>query len=103
MPSKYQKSIGSKAAIAMADAQWWTGKESREIALVGLITAELCLPFTLLHEHVEKALGRPVFTHEFTGDGCDRMIEEIRGERDAPTINEIIALIPEAKRILVTL
>lgn len=98
--SKYQKSIGSEAAIAFAKTEWWVGKEPREIAKTGLLITELCLPFSVLHEAVEKALGRPVFTHEF-GVNFDGIVQELIGERDAPTMEEIIAFIPTEKRILI--
>lgn len=97
--SKYAKSIGREAAIALAKTEWWKGKEPREIAKTGLLIRELCLPFAVLHEAVEKALGRPVFTHEF-GLNPDGIVQELLGERDAPTLDEIIALIPEGKRIV---
>lgn len=99
--SKYTKSIGREAAIALAETKWWLHKEPREIARIGLLTQELCLPFGVLHENVEKALGRPVFTHEF-GLNYDGIVQELLGERDAPTLEEIIELIPAEKRILVS-
>ena len=98
--SNYQKSIGREAAIALANTNWWVGKEPKEIARIGLFTTELCLPFDVLHEAIEKALGRPVFTHEF-GLNFDGICQELLGERDAPTFTEILNLIPEEKRILV--
>jgi hypothetical protein len=40
-------------------------QDATRIVQVGLFTQELCLPFDVLHENIEKALGRPVWTHEF--------------------------------------
>jgi hypothetical protein len=100
--STYQKSIGRENAIAMGESKWWIGKDAREIARIGLFTTELCLPFDVLHEAVEKALGRPVWTHEF-GLNFDGICQELLGERDAPTMDEIINLIPAEKRIIVGL
>lgn len=100
MRSSYQKSIGRDAAIKLADSKWWIGMEPREIAKTGMIIAELCLPFTVLHENLEKALGRPVFTHEL-GMNFDGIMQELLGERDAPTLEEIMSLIPESKRIVI--
>lgn len=99
--SNYQKSIGREAAIALFDSKWWIGKTPREIAKVGLLTAELCLPFDILQNAVEKALGRPVFTHEFALN-FDGIVQELIGERDAPTLQQIIELIPADKRYLVS-
>lgn len=54
----------------------------------------------MFHEAVEKALGRPVWTHEF-GLNWDGLKKELMGEAPAPTMQEIIDLIPEEKRIIV--
>jgi hypothetical protein len=101
MSSAYAKSIGREAAIKLAESKWWVGMEPKQIAKTGLLITELCLPFDVLHEAVEKALGRPVFTHEF-GLNYDGIIQELLGERDAPTLEQIIEMIPEGKRIILT-
>jgi len=97
--STYQRSIGRDAAIALADTNWWVGKDAKYIAKIGMFTTELCLPFDVLHKAVEEAVGRPVFTHEF-GLNFDGICQEILGERAAPTLEEIIGLIPEEKLIV---
>ncbi len=99
--SKYQHSIGSERAIAIAKTRWWEGKTPRQIAAVALFTEELCCDFHVLHEAVEKSLGRPVFTHEFGSGGFDRICEEFLGLRPAATMDEILALIPADKRIVI--
>jgi hypothetical protein len=93
-------SIGKEAAIALHDTQWWIGKTHREIAEKQLFTKELCLPFGVFHEAVEKSLGRPVFTHEF-GMNYDGICREFLGDGKPPTLQEIVAMIPEEKRLLV--
>jgi hypothetical protein len=98
--STYLKSIGRDNAIALAKTEWWVGKPAKEVAKIGLFTKELCLPFDVLHKAVQEALGRPVFTHEF-GLNFDGICQELLGERDAPTLEEIINLIPEEKRIII--
>lgn len=65
-------------------------------------TVELAVPFAVFHEAVEKSLGRPVYTHEF-GMNYDGICAEFLGEKEAPTLEEIINLIPEEKRIIVDL
>lgn len=84
----------------MYESKWWEGRDPLEIAKIGMFTQELCLPFEVFHENMEKALGRPVWTHEFAMN-FDGICQELLGERDAPTMEEIINLIPEEKRILV--
>lgn len=97
--NKYQQSIGKERAIALSETKWWEGKSHRHIAKFQLFTSELCCPFAVFHEAIEKSLGRPVFTHEF-GLNYDGIMQEFLGERDAPTLEEIISLIPEEKRIV---
>lgn len=65
-----------------------------------LFQSLLCMPFNVAHEAVEKALGRPVYTHEF-GLNFAGIKEEFLGERAAPSLSEILELIPEEKRLVV--
>jgi hypothetical protein len=97
-----RQSIGRENAIALANTKWWVGKDATEVALFQMFTEELCMPFGEFQGAVEKALGRPVFTHEF-GLNWDGIAQELLGERSAPTIDEIINLIPAEKRIVITL
>ena len=94
-----KNSIGKENAIELYHSNWWEGLSYREIVGVQLFTAELCCPFDVFHEAVEKSLGRPVFTHEF-GLNYSGICEEFLGERKQPTLEEIINLIPEDKRIV---
>jgi hypothetical protein len=99
--TKYkQQSIGIEKAIHLADTEWWKDKSAREIVKFQLFTQELCMPFAEFHRAIEEALGRSVFKHEF-GMNLDGIIQEFLGERDAPTMQEIIELIPEGKRIVI--
>jgi hypothetical protein len=88
-------------AIALVETKWWEGKTHRQIAMFQLFEDRLCMPFDKFHEAVEKALGRPVYTHEFGSAGNDGLRKELMGEKPAPTLDEIIEMIPEAKRILI--
>lgn len=99
--TKYKRqSIGKQKAIALFDSGWWKGKPAKEIATFQFFTDELCMPFDIFHEALEKAIGRPVWTHELVL-GHDGIAKELRGEKEAPTMEEIINLIPEDKRIIV--
>lgn len=101
MKTYKQKSIGRDAAIALADSKWWVGKSARDVVRVQLFTAECCMDFGVFQGLLEEVLGRPVFTHEL-GMNFDGVVQEFLGERDAPTLDEIVNLIPESKRILVS-
>lgn len=103
MPSemtKLQQSIGREKAIALYNSEWWKGLDHRAIAKFQLFTAELSMPFEVFHEAIEKTLGRPVFTHEF-GLNYDGIVLEFLGEKDAPTMQEIMDLIPADKLIVI--
>lgn len=94
-----KNSIGKENAIELYDSNWWGGLSYQEIAGFQLFTAELCCPFDVFHEAVEKSLGRPVFTHEFKLNYWG-ICEEFLGEREQPTLEEVLNLIPEDKRIV---
>lgn len=89
-------------AIALSETKFWEAMTPREIAEFQLHTECLCMPFDVFHEAMEKALGRPIFTHEF-GLNPDGLKKELRGEAGPPTFEEIVNLIPAEKRIVVTL
>lgn len=95
-----KNSIGKESAIALYDSEWWKNKTHREIAQFQLFTAELCCPFDVFHEAVENSIGRPVFTHEF-GLNYDGICKEFLGEKEAPTMKEILNLIPQEKLIVI--
>lgn len=98
---KYKRqSIGREKAIALAKSGWWHGRPDREIAKFQLFTDELAMDFGDFHLALEKALGRPVFTHELA-QNFDGIAAELLGEKSSPTIQEIIDLIPEDKRVLI--
>lgn len=97
-----QVSIGKEAAIALAEAKHWEGMTHQERARFQLHTVELTMPFGVFQEAMEKTLGRPVWTHEF-GLNLDGLIKEMNGDAPAPTMAQILELIPAEKRVVVRL
>lgn len=93
-------SIGKERAIELYETGWWKNRTHREIAEFQLFTTELCCPFDVFHEAVEKSLQRPVFTHEF-GLNYDGICKEFLGEKKAHTLKEILHLLPADKTIVV--
>ena len=79
--------------------KWWDSSDPFEVAWGQLNEPSLIMDFRKLHEAVEKALGRPVFPHEF-GLNAEGLKKEMQGKRPAPSLNEIIEMIPEEKRIV---
>lgn len=95
------KQLTKEQAIAFAENKLYEGMTYRQIAEFQMEQDLLCMPFSVFHEAIEKTLGRPVFTHEFAFS--DNLRKELYGEKEAPTLDEIINLIPEEKRILIQL
>lgn len=87
-------------AIALAESKFWEGMTHRQIAEFQMCEEKLCMPFSVFHEAVEKTLGRPVYTHEF-GLNFQGLKDELFNGKPAPTLEEIINLIPEEKRLIV--
>ena len=93
-------SIGKEKAIKLYETEWWKEKTYQEIAKFQLFTTELCCPFDVFHEAVEKSLDRPVFTHEF-GLNYDGICKEFLGGKPAPSLTEILSLLPSDKTIVI--
>ena len=88
-------------AIAIADSGVWKDLDNEEIVKLQLFQYRLCMDFGRFHEAMEKVLDRPIFTHEFTSSNYDNLIEEYLGEKDSPSYEDIINLIPEEKRVII--
>ena len=95
------KQLTEEQAKAFYDNKCYEGMSYMDIAKFQIEQKRLCVPFSLFHESIEKALGRPVFTHEFMF--ADSLRKELYGEKEPPTFEEICALIPQEKLILIKL
>ena len=97
-----RRSIGKEAAIELAKSDHWDDKTYRERAEFQMIVEELSMPFSVFHEAIEKTLGRPVWTHEF-GLNWEGIAAELFEGKPAPTMEEIMGLIPAEKRVVIGL
>ena len=95
------KQLTEEQAKAFYDNKCYEGMSYMDIAKFQIEQERLCVPFSLFHEAIEKALGRPVFTHEFMF--ADGLRKELYGEKEPPTFEDICALIPKEKLILIKL
>ena len=86
-------------AIKLYEANFWETMSYRDRALFQMECDFLSMPFNVFHEAIEKTLNRPVWTHEF-GLNRDGLLKELRGESPAPSLSDIIAMIPEDKRVI---
>ena len=97
-----KKEITKEEALTLYHSEWWVGKTVREIAGFQLFQDRLCTPWDIFHEAVEQSLGRGVFTHEFGSHNIEELRKEFCGEATAPTLEEVINLLPQQKRIILT-
>jgi len=88
-------------AIKLSETKFWETMTFRERAFFQFFQSRLCMPFDIFHEAMEKTLGRPVYTHEFASSNSMSMESELLGLKDAPSIAEIMNLIPKDKRIII--
>jgi hypothetical protein len=93
------KQLTQEQAIRFADSKEYENWTPNQIVDFQLFQKQLCMPFPVFHEALEKVLKRPVFTHEFAF--ADELRKEYRGDKPAPTLDEIINLIPEEKRVII--
>lgn len=94
------KQLTREQAIAFCENKLYEGMTSRQIAKFQMEQERMCMPFDVFHKAITEALGRPVYTHEFALNR-DGLRKELHGEKELPTLEEIIDLIPEDKRILI--
>jgi hypothetical protein len=92
--------LTEQQAIELAKTGWWKQKTPFEVAAFQLQQRRLCMDFPDFHEAVEKSLERPVYTHEFVDPGS--LLKELFGEKEPPSFNDILCMIPEDKLIIAT-
>jgi hypothetical protein len=91
--------ISKEEAVELFDSKFWNKMSLEERAKFQLFTNRLCMPFDIFQEAMESTLKCPIFTHEFAH--ADNLRKRFLGKMPNPTLQEIINLIPEGKRILV--
>jgi len=86
-------------AVRLYESRFWELMGYTERAYFQLHVDRLCMPFGVFHEAAEKALGRSVWTHEF-GLNRQGLIDELNGDRPAPSLADIVDMIPADKRLV---
>lgn len=89
-------------AVKLYNNKFWETMTYRERATFQLFESLLCMPFEIFHEAMEKSLKRPVYIHEF-GFNIEGLRKELMGEQPAPTLQDILELIPKDKLIIIPL
>lgn len=93
------KQLTKEQAIAFANSKEYENWTHDQIVRFQLFQRLMCMPFDKFHEAIEAVLDRPVFTHEFADS--DSLKREYLGDKQAPTMEEIITMIPAEKRIII--
>lgn len=91
------KQLTKEQALAFYENKCYEKMDYHQRAEFQIDQDRLCMPFDVFHEAIEKALGRPVYTHEF-GFNREGLRKELLGEKEPPTFDDIINMIPENKR-----
>ena len=86
-------------AKALYKSRFWEPMTARERAEFQLYEDHLCMPWDVFHAAIEEVLGRGVQTIEF-GLARDALKAELTGDRAPPTLDDILALIPVDKRVI---
>jgi hypothetical protein len=94
---KQVKQLTKEQAIAFYNSEVWKDMSDLQIAQMQLSQQFLAVPFSVFHGSVEKVFGRPVYTHEFASK--ENLQREFLGDKEPPTFDEILALIPAGKQI----
>jgi hypothetical protein len=85
-------------AVALSESGWWKSKTPQEIVTFQLFEERLCMPFADFHEAMESAVGRPIWTHEFTRAAVNGLIGEFLKGKPLPSKQEILEVIPKEIR-----
>jgi len=93
------KQLDAIEAIEFAKSGVWKNWTHQQITGFQLYQENLCMPFEVFHEAIEKTLGRPVYTHEF-GMNYDGLVAEYLGLCEKPSLEEIIKMLPNDKCFL---
>lgn len=88
----------TEEAIELGNNKFYEYLSDWECAVFQLFTDFLCIPFAVFHGSVEKALGRPVYTHEF-GLNVEGMRLEVMKLTEPPSLVDIVNMLPQDKLI----
>lgn len=95
------KQLTREQAIALYEGGEWRDWTPDEIVRVQLYQDRLCVPFDVFRRSLTHVFGRPVYRHEFASANADNLIREYEGKCRAPTVEEIMALLPQDKLFII--
>jgi hypothetical protein len=68
-------------ALAFHDSGYWREMTPVDLATFQLEQPFLCVPWSVFHDAVERALGRGVWTHEFATVTAHGLLDELRAKQ----------------------
>jgi len=98
---KKVKQLTKDQAIKFAQSEIWKDMTDQQIVEFQLFQPRLCMPFEEYLRAISAVLKRDVSVHEIRLSNYDALKAEFLGEKHPPTLEEIINMIPEEKRILI--
>lgn len=96
---KRLRQLTQQEAYAFAAGGEWKNWTPEQRALFQLRQDRLCMDLSAYHDGLRVLLGRSVFSHEMADP--EGLLAEAEGRRGAPTLEQIFALIPPEKLIVV--
>ncbi|MFA6057307.1 MAG: hypothetical protein WC756_03845 [Taibaiella sp.] len=99
---KTVKQLTKKEAIALGKSGAWKTWSDEQIVKVQLFQKRHCVGLSRFSAALSNVLQRPVLLHEI-GANHDGIVKEYLGINPAPTLDEIINLIPQRRRFLIWL
>lgn len=93
------KQLTRKQAIKFYKSEIWKDMTDDDLVKMQLFQKRLSMPFSIFHEAITRVLNRDVYTHEFADSKTLQL--EYLGEKEPPTLEEIMDIIPKEKRIFI--
>jgi len=95
--------LTEEQAKELFKTNFWEKMNYEERTKFQTVQNRVCMPWDVYHEAISKYLDRPVYTHEFMKSNQEKLYNEVFNGAPAPTFEEIVNLIPEEKRIIITI
>jgi hypothetical protein len=94
------KQLTKEQALTLHESNAWKQWHDNKLVWFQLNQDLLCVGWPEFREAIETVLGRGVHTHEF-GLNRQGLINEFIGHVSPPTMDDIIAMIPGDKELIV--
>ena len=92
------KDLTREQAVALFESAFWQHLTPCKVAWFQLVAERMCVPLPIFRASLEVCLGRGLVSGELLE--FERLRAELAGRRLAPTLEEVMAFIPEDKRVV---